>query len=71
LWLGWIAASAHLRRTKVAADRMLYGTADEITDRLEALRCAGIRYVLLNVGGLSRDSLRSFARDIMPVFATD
>jgi alkanesulfonate monooxygenase SsuD/methylene tetrahydromethanopterin reductase-like flavin-dependent oxidoreductase (luciferase family) len=50
---------------------MLYGTADEITDRLEVLRCAGIRYVLLNVGGLSRDSLRSFARDIMPVFATD
>ena len=50
---------------------MLYGTADEITDRLEALRRAGIRYLLLNVDGLSRDSLRSFARDIMPVFATD
>jgi alkanesulfonate monooxygenase SsuD/methylene tetrahydromethanopterin reductase-like flavin-dependent oxidoreductase (luciferase family) len=50
---------------------MLYGTPDEIIERLTALRCAGIRYVLLIVDGMSRDSLRKFALNIMPVFATD
>jgi alkanesulfonate monooxygenase SsuD/methylene tetrahydromethanopterin reductase-like flavin-dependent oxidoreductase (luciferase family) len=50
---------------------MLYGTPDEIADGLEALRHAGIRYVLLHIGESRRDSLRRFARDIMPMFATD
>jgi alkanesulfonate monooxygenase SsuD/methylene tetrahydromethanopterin reductase-like flavin-dependent oxidoreductase (luciferase family) len=49
---------------------MLYGSCDEIAGKLEALRRAGIEYVLLNIGGLSRDSLRTFAREIMPAFAT-
>ncbi|HLY89340.1 MAG TPA: LLM class flavin-dependent oxidoreductase [Acetobacteraceae bacterium] len=48
---------------------MLYGTVDEITGQLEGLRRAGIQYLLLNIGGMSRDSLRTFAREIMPVFA--
>jgi len=49
---------------------MLYGMPDEITDKLDALRRAGISQVLLNIGGLSRDSMRTFARRIMPAFAT-
>ena len=48
---------------------MLYGTVDEIAEQLEELRRAGIQYLLLNIGGMSRDSLRSFAREIMPGFA--
>jgi alkanesulfonate monooxygenase SsuD/methylene tetrahydromethanopterin reductase-like flavin-dependent oxidoreductase (luciferase family) len=52
-------------------ESMLYGTPDEIAAKLDALHRAGIRYVLLNIGGLSRDSLRIFAREIMPPFAAD
>jgi alkanesulfonate monooxygenase SsuD/methylene tetrahydromethanopterin reductase-like flavin-dependent oxidoreductase (luciferase family) len=52
-------------------DSMLYGAPDEIADQLDTLRRAGIRYVLLNIGGLSRDSLRAFAHEIMPAFADD
>ena len=52
----------------------MYGSPDEIAQRLEALRDAGAGYVLLNGGGSGggargRTSLRRFARDIMPLFA--
>jgi alkanesulfonate monooxygenase SsuD/methylene tetrahydromethanopterin reductase-like flavin-dependent oxidoreductase (luciferase family) len=52
----------------------MYGSPDEIAPRLEALRDAGVGYVLLNGGGSGggargRASLRRFARDIMPLFA--
>jgi hypothetical protein len=30
-----------------------------------------MQFVLLNIGGMSRDSLRTFAREIMPAFATE
>ncbi len=48
---------------------MLYGTPDEIAEKLTSLQRVGIKYVILNIGGMSRDSLRSFARQIMPAFA--
>jgi alkanesulfonate monooxygenase SsuD/methylene tetrahydromethanopterin reductase-like flavin-dependent oxidoreductase (luciferase family) len=52
----------------------LYGSPDEIAQRLEVLRDLGVGYVLLNGGGSGggergRQSLRHFARDIMPIFA--
>jgi alkanesulfonate monooxygenase SsuD/methylene tetrahydromethanopterin reductase-like flavin-dependent oxidoreductase (luciferase family) len=52
----------------------MYGSPDEIAQRLEALCDAGVGYVLLNGGGScggarGRASLRRFARDIMPLFA--
>ncbi|HEY3847198.1 MAG TPA: LLM class flavin-dependent oxidoreductase [Acetobacteraceae bacterium] len=47
---------------------MLYGTPDEIAKKLSSLQAVGIEYVILNIGGQSRDSLRSFARDIRPGF---
>jgi alkanesulfonate monooxygenase SsuD/methylene tetrahydromethanopterin reductase-like flavin-dependent oxidoreductase (luciferase family) len=52
----------------------MYGSADDIVPRLEALRDAGVGYVLLNGGGSGggvrgRESLRRFAHDIMPLFA--
>ena len=52
----------------------MYGSPDEIAPQLEALRDVGVGYVLLNGGGSGggargRDSLRRFARDVMPLFA--
>jgi len=52
----------------------MYGGPDEIVPRLEALRDVGVGYVLLNGGGSGggargRESLRRFARDVMPHFA--
>jgi alkanesulfonate monooxygenase SsuD/methylene tetrahydromethanopterin reductase-like flavin-dependent oxidoreductase (luciferase family) len=52
----------------------MYGTPDDITQRLETLREAGVGYVLINGGGSGggtrgRDSLRRFAREVMPLFA--
>src|SRR6266487_460245 len=52
----------------------MYGSPDEIASRLEALRDAGVGYVLINGGGSGggirgRASLRRFARDVMPLFA--
>jgi len=52
----------------------MYGTPDEIACKLGELRNAGVSYVLLNGGGSGggargRDSLRRFAREVMPAFA--
>lgn len=52
----------------------IYGTADEIAERLETLREFGVGYVLLNGGGSGggargRESLQRFAREVMPLFA--
>ncbi len=47
---------------------VLYGTPDEISERLQTLRNLGAEYVLINSpGGLH--SLRRFADEIMPAFA--
>jgi alkanesulfonate monooxygenase SsuD/methylene tetrahydromethanopterin reductase-like flavin-dependent oxidoreductase (luciferase family) len=52
----------------------MYGTPDEIAKRLEELRAVGVGYVLINGGGSGggargRESLRRFAREVMPAFA--
>jgi alkanesulfonate monooxygenase SsuD/methylene tetrahydromethanopterin reductase-like flavin-dependent oxidoreductase (luciferase family) len=46
----------------------LYGSPSEIMEKLQALRAAGVTYVLANFGGNSRESLRRFAREIAPAF---
>ena len=46
----------------------LYGTPDEISAELRALRDVGVEYVLLNGGNDLRQSLRRFAAEIMPAF---
>ena len=48
----------------------LYGTPDEICDKLHALNRAGAEYVLLTIAGGAKDQLRRFARDIMPEFSS-
>jgi len=48
----------------------LYGTPDEVSTKLQTLRDLGAEYVLLNsAGGIA--SLRRFAHEIMPVFASE
>jgi alkanesulfonate monooxygenase SsuD/methylene tetrahydromethanopterin reductase-like flavin-dependent oxidoreductase (luciferase family) len=54
-----------------AAESALYGTPDAIAAKLERLRAAGIAHVLLNGPAGSRESLRRFAREVMPVFARE
>jgi alkanesulfonate monooxygenase SsuD/methylene tetrahydromethanopterin reductase-like flavin-dependent oxidoreductase (luciferase family) len=46
----------------------IFGTADQIAQKLEALRAGGVEYVIVNFGG-SRDNIRRFAREVMPAFA--
>jgi len=51
----------------------MYGTPDHIAERLDELRRAGVGYVLVNGGGSGggergRQSLRRFAREVMPSF---
>jgi alkanesulfonate monooxygenase SsuD/methylene tetrahydromethanopterin reductase-like flavin-dependent oxidoreductase (luciferase family) len=46
----------------------LFGTPDEICKMLEALRAAGVDYIIMTLlGGLPQ--VRRFARDVMPAFA--
>ena len=52
----------------------IYGTRDDLARRLETLRDSGVGYVLINGGGSGggargRESLRRFAREVMPLFA--
>ncbi len=61
-----IMAYADMRAA--SAESALYGTPDEICAKLEHLQAMGVEYVLLNGGGTSRENLRRFAREIMPVF---
>jgi alkanesulfonate monooxygenase SsuD/methylene tetrahydromethanopterin reductase-like flavin-dependent oxidoreductase (luciferase family) len=46
----------------------LYGTADEICDKLHALDRAGSEYALLTISG-GVEQLRRFAREVMPEFS--
>ena len=52
-----------------AAESAMFGTPDEIADKLEALRAAGVEHILLNGPTGSRENLRAFAREVMPAFA--
>jgi alkanesulfonate monooxygenase SsuD/methylene tetrahydromethanopterin reductase-like flavin-dependent oxidoreductase (luciferase family) len=49
-------------RPESRTEAALYGTPAEIAAKLEGLRAAGVTYVLANILGQSRDSLRHFAR---------
>jgi alkanesulfonate monooxygenase SsuD/methylene tetrahydromethanopterin reductase-like flavin-dependent oxidoreductase (luciferase family) len=51
----------------------MYGAPDEVAKKLDELRKAGVGYVLINGGGSGggargRQSLRRFAREVMPAF---
>ena len=48
----------------------LLGPPDEIIRRLQHLQSLGVEYVLVMDFGVSMDMLRTFAREVMPAFAT-
>jgi alkanesulfonate monooxygenase SsuD/methylene tetrahydromethanopterin reductase-like flavin-dependent oxidoreductase (luciferase family) len=56
---------------EASEESALYGTPDEIARKLEKLQQAGVGYVLLNGGGPAEESLRRFAREVMPTFAEE
>ena len=49
----------------------LYGSSEAVAEQVEALRAVGVTYLLANMGGGSRESLRRFAQEIMPRFTAD
>lgn len=59
---------AYADRAGATEENALYGTPDEIARMIEALRDAGIAYVLVTIAG-GVDQLRRFAREVMPAFA--
>jgi alkanesulfonate monooxygenase SsuD/methylene tetrahydromethanopterin reductase-like flavin-dependent oxidoreductase (luciferase family) len=48
-------------RPEARTDAALYGTPAEVADKVAALYDAGVRYVLLNILGQSRETLRGIA----------
>ena len=56
---------------EASEESALYGTPDEIAGKLENLHSLGVGYVLLNGGGPAQDSLRRFAREVMPAFGEE
>ena len=59
---------AYADKPGATEEHALFGTPDEIAAMLEALRAAGVAYILLTIAG-GREQLRRFAREIMPAFA--
>lgn len=58
---------AYADRAGATEENALFGTPDEIARMIEALRDAGVTYVLLTIAG-GVDQLRRFAREVMPAF---
>ncbi len=54
---------------EASAESALYGSPDEIAEKLSNLRRHGVELVLLNGPTGSREHLRRFARDVMPAFS--
>jgi len=61
---------AYADKAGATEENALYGTPDEIARMIEALRDAGVGYVLLTLAG-GIDQLRRFAREIMPAFVRE
>jgi alkanesulfonate monooxygenase SsuD/methylene tetrahydromethanopterin reductase-like flavin-dependent oxidoreductase (luciferase family) len=59
---------AYADKRDASDESALYGSPDEIATKMERLRTAGIEYVLFSCPGGSRDTLRRFAREVMPAF---
>jgi alkanesulfonate monooxygenase SsuD/methylene tetrahydromethanopterin reductase-like flavin-dependent oxidoreductase (luciferase family) len=61
---------AYADKAGATEEHALFGTPDQVADMLDALRRAGVAYVLLTVAG-GKDQLRRFANEIMPAFAVE
>jgi alkanesulfonate monooxygenase SsuD/methylene tetrahydromethanopterin reductase-like flavin-dependent oxidoreductase (luciferase family) len=54
-------------RPEARTEAALYGTVEAIGEKVEALRAAGAHYLLLNILGNARDTLRGFASAFIAV----
>ena len=61
---------AYADKAGATEENALFGTPEEIAGMIDALRDAGVTYVLLTIAG-GVDQLRRFAREIMPAFARE
>ena len=66
-----LARRPNFQDTREAAEAgTLYGSPEDISAKLQALRDVGVEYVLLNTpGGIP--TLRRFAQDVMPGLVSD
>ena len=55
-----------LEATSAAA---MFGTVDEIVEKIQRMHDAGVRYMLFSDGGSGIEGLRTFSKEIMPHFA--
>ena len=55
--------------TETAMEAALFGTVDEICEKIARLRDGGVRYMLLTDGGSGIEGMRRFSAEIMPAFA--
>lgn len=55
--------------TETAMEAALFGTVDEIAEKIGRLRDGGVRYLLLSDGGSGIEGLRRFSAEIIPAFA--
>jgi alkanesulfonate monooxygenase SsuD/methylene tetrahydromethanopterin reductase-like flavin-dependent oxidoreductase (luciferase family) len=56
---------------EASEDAVLFGTVDEIAEKLEKLRSLGVEYLMLNAWGASKANLKGFAQHLMPAFARE
>ena len=56
-------------RNELRTEAALYGTPDEVAASIATLCDAGVHYILANILGNARDTLRGFAAEVMPRFA--
>jgi alkanesulfonate monooxygenase SsuD/methylene tetrahydromethanopterin reductase-like flavin-dependent oxidoreductase (luciferase family) len=54
---------------EASEESALYGTRDEIAAKIDRLRAVSADYILMTTGG-NRETLRRFARDVMPGYAS-
>jgi alkanesulfonate monooxygenase SsuD/methylene tetrahydromethanopterin reductase-like flavin-dependent oxidoreductase (luciferase family) len=59
---------AYTSKSGTTEEHALYGTPEEISAKLAAVKDAGARYVLLTVLG-GKEQLRRFAQEVMPAFS--
>jgi len=55
--------------TATTAEAAFFGTVDEIVEKIERFRAAGVKYMLFSDGGSGIEGLRTFSKEIMPAFA--
>jgi alkanesulfonate monooxygenase SsuD/methylene tetrahydromethanopterin reductase-like flavin-dependent oxidoreductase (luciferase family) len=56
---------------EASEDAVLFGTMEDIAEKLERLRGLGVSYLILNAWGASRVNLRGFASELLPAFGRD